>query len=148
MARLSETQRARIPQSKFAVPSKDGYPIDTPGRARVALGLVGMHGSPAEKAAVRKKVAQEYPAIEQTKGPAKRNSNGNSRNSNGNSRNGNGPRIGAAMQRPDTSPYRRAGNGNGNGNAAPRNGGRNGGVATTGRLARELTRRLDARDRR
>jgi hypothetical protein len=71
MARLTAKARANIPQKEFAVPSKDGgaYPIDTRQRAATALGLVGMHGSPAEKAQVRGAVAKKYPQVEQSKGP-------------------------------------------------------------------------------
>jgi hypothetical protein len=141
MARLTEAARRRIPKSQFAIPSDDGYPVNTPQRAKVALGLVGMHGSPAEKTAVRSKVAKEYPGIEQTKGPQGRK-NG-ARNGNGN---GNGMRAKANGAR----------NGNGNGNgavrnnrAAARNGnGNSNGRGATARLSRELGRRLDERDRR
>jgi hypothetical protein len=69
MARLTAKARANIPSKEFAVPSKDGYPIDTRKRAATALGLVGMHGSPAEKAQVRSAVARKYPQVEQSRGP-------------------------------------------------------------------------------
>jgi hypothetical protein len=69
MARLTAKAREKIPQKDFAVPSKDAYPIDTRRRAATALGLVGMHGSPAEKAQVRSAVAKKYPQVEQSRGP-------------------------------------------------------------------------------
>jgi hypothetical protein len=47
---LSKVARAKIPESKFAGPH-ESYPVDTPGRARAATGLAGMHhASPAIKA--------------------------------------------------------------------------------------------------
>lgn len=50
---------------------KPEYPVDTPGRAKAALGLVGMHGSPEEKAKVRAKVHREFPNIKQKAGKNK-----------------------------------------------------------------------------
>jgi hypothetical protein len=63
MSRLTAGERAQIPTSQFAEPEKRGYPIDTRKRARTALGLVGMHGSPAEKARVDGAVHAKYPTI-------------------------------------------------------------------------------------
>lgn len=63
MARLSSKRRAKIPTSKFAIKKGRKYPIDTPKRARVALGLVGMHGSASQKRAVRSAVRKRYPSI-------------------------------------------------------------------------------------
>lgn len=82
MARLTAKARAQIPKKEFAVPGKDGggYPIDTKTRAKTALGLVGMHGSPAEKAQVRSAVAKKYPDIEQSKGKQAKKAGGNGGN--------------------------------------------------------------------
>ncbi|HEX8108487.1 MAG TPA: hypothetical protein VF516_12225 [Kofleriaceae bacterium] len=63
MARLSAKRRAKIPTSKFAIKKGRKYPVDTAKRARVALGLVGMHGSAAQKKAVRSAVRRRYPSI-------------------------------------------------------------------------------------
>lgn len=63
MARLTYAARKRLPKSSFAVPGKDGYPIDTANRARNALARVAQHGSPGEKAAVRAAVRRRYPSI-------------------------------------------------------------------------------------
>jgi hypothetical protein len=64
MARLTAAKRHSIPAKDFAgSAAKESYPIDTKKRARVALGLVGMHGSSALKAKVRAKVHAKYPDI-------------------------------------------------------------------------------------
>jgi hypothetical protein len=60
MARLSAKARRRIPTSKFAIKRGRKYPINTKKRARVALGLVGMHGSKSQKRAVRSAVRKRY----------------------------------------------------------------------------------------
>jgi hypothetical protein len=49
--------------SQFALPGRR-YPIDTLGRARNALARVAQHGSPSEKATVRRRVHARYPSIE------------------------------------------------------------------------------------
>jgi hypothetical protein len=70
--RLSAGERQRLPSSDFARPGKgDGpkgagsgsYPIPDAKHARLALAMVSAHGSSAEKAAVRSKVASKYPDI-------------------------------------------------------------------------------------
>ena len=63
MSRLTAGERSKIPTSEFAEPERRGYPIDTAKRARTALGLVGMHGSPAEKSRVDAAVHRKYPSI-------------------------------------------------------------------------------------
>jgi hypothetical protein len=60
MARLTAKARRRIPTSKFAIKKSRKYPINTRKRARVALGLVGMHGTAAEKRQVRAAVKRRY----------------------------------------------------------------------------------------
>lgn len=71
MAKLSASQRKNLPKSDFAMPAKaktakgkaasGSYPIPDRAHAQNALARVAQHGSPAEKAAVRKKVAAKYP---------------------------------------------------------------------------------------
>jgi len=67
---LTEGAREHIAPKNFAVSAKQSdtgkpaYPIEDKAHARAALGLVGMHGSPAEKAEVRKDVARKYPGME------------------------------------------------------------------------------------
>lgn len=51
-----------IPKGDFAVPP-DGYPIDTPGRARDALSRVAANGTPKEKTQVKAAVRKKYPSI-------------------------------------------------------------------------------------
>lgn len=60
MARLRAAARRKIPTSKFAIKRGRKYPIDTKKRARTALGLVGMHGTAAQKKAVRSAVKRKY----------------------------------------------------------------------------------------
>lgn len=67
MAVLSYAQRKRLPKSDFAVPAKDGYPVNDPTHARNALARVSQFGSSAEKATVRAKVARKFPGIKQGK---------------------------------------------------------------------------------
>lgn len=63
MARLSTARRKKIPTSKFAIKRGRKYPIDTRRRARTALGLVGMHGTAAQKRTVRAAVRRRYPGV-------------------------------------------------------------------------------------
>lgn len=63
MAKLSAGKRHALPTSAFALPSKRAYPVNDPNHARNALARVSQFGTPAEKAAVRSKVAQKYPSI-------------------------------------------------------------------------------------
>jgi hypothetical protein len=61
--------RRRLPKSAFGVPSKKKYPLVSNNgkpsrkRARNALSRVAQHGTPAEKTAVRRKVARRFPGI-------------------------------------------------------------------------------------
>jgi hypothetical protein len=72
MAKLSGSDRNKLPTSSFALPGKGkgpggkgsgSYPIPGPGHAKAALGRVGQHGTPAEKATVRAKVKAKFPNI-------------------------------------------------------------------------------------
>jgi hypothetical protein len=66
MARLTAAQRAALPKSDFAVPSRapgpGSYPIPNAAHAAVAKGRATQFGTPAVKAAVKSKVAQKFPA--------------------------------------------------------------------------------------
>jgi len=70
MARLTAAQRRRLPKSDYAVPSKapksGSYPINDKAHARAALRLIG-HASSDEQRAIRRKIAQKYPSIAQTR---------------------------------------------------------------------------------
>lgn len=63
MARLTAKGRKRIKRSNFAIPSKRKYPIHDKAHARNALSRVAQHGTPKEKAQVRRAVKRKYPSI-------------------------------------------------------------------------------------
>ena len=67
MARLTSKGRNRIKASNFALPGKRKYPIHDRAHARNALARVAQHGTPAEKAAVRRKVRAKYPGMKVSK---------------------------------------------------------------------------------
>ena len=70
MARLTYKQRKKMSKKSFVFPGrknkknpagKGAYPIPDKSHARAALSMVAQHGTPAEMAAVRKKVHAKYP---------------------------------------------------------------------------------------
>ena len=72
MAKLSASQRQKMPPSDFALPGKGegkggkgsgSYPIGDATHARNALARVAQHGTPQEKAQVKAAVARKYPSI-------------------------------------------------------------------------------------
>ena len=72
MAHLSTERRKALPSKDFALPGRGegpngkgagSYPIPNASHARNALARVAQHGTPAEKATVRKKVAAKFPGI-------------------------------------------------------------------------------------
>jgi len=68
VAKLTYKQRQKLPASAFAVDGKKkAYPIQDEAHARNALARVSQFGTPAEKAAVRRKVKAKYPGIEVSK---------------------------------------------------------------------------------
>ena len=64
MTKLTTAARKKIPSGKFALPGRR-YPIEDKAHARNALARVAQDGTPAEKAAVRRKVGQSYPKLKQ-----------------------------------------------------------------------------------
>lgn len=69
---LTTRERNRMPAKDFALPGKGkgpsgkgagAYPIEDKSHARNALARVAQHGTPAEKATVRKKVESKFPGI-------------------------------------------------------------------------------------
>lgn len=62
MAKLTAAQRKRLPASAFALPGR-AYPVQNKSHARNALAPVAQHGTPAEQAAVRRKVHAKYPGM-------------------------------------------------------------------------------------
>jgi hypothetical protein len=74
MAKLGFKKRQSLPSSDFALPGKGegksgkgsgSYPIPDESHARNALARVSQHGTPEEKAAVRRKVRSKFPGIHQ-----------------------------------------------------------------------------------
>ena len=63
MAKLTSAGRKRIKGSNFALPAKRAYPIHDMSHARNALARVSQHGTPSEKATVRRKVYKKYPSL-------------------------------------------------------------------------------------
>lgn len=63
MARLSYAARKKLPSSSFAEPGQRKYPIEDKAHARNALARVAQHGTAAEKATIRRKVARKFPGI-------------------------------------------------------------------------------------
>lgn len=59
---MSSSQFA-LPKGTGSDPSRDQYRIDDRAHAANALARVEQHGTPAEKRAVRRKVAQKYPSL-------------------------------------------------------------------------------------
>lgn len=62
MARLNAQRRKALPASDFAGPARS-FPVDTPGRARAALGRATQF-HPELKAKIRAKVARKFPGIQ------------------------------------------------------------------------------------
>ncbi len=60
--KLTAAARENIPTKSFALPGRR-YPIHDKAHARNALSRVSQHGSPSEKATVRKKVHAKFPDI-------------------------------------------------------------------------------------
>jgi hypothetical protein len=63
MAKLTYKQRKKMKTSEFAEPGERKYPIEDKAHARNALARVSQHGTPEEKAKVRKKVEAKFPGI-------------------------------------------------------------------------------------
>jgi len=62
MAKLTARGRKRIKADNFALSGRR-YPIHDRAHARNALSRVAQHGTPSEKATVRRKVKRKYPDI-------------------------------------------------------------------------------------
>lgn len=73
MAKLTTSERKRLPKSDFALPGKGkgGYPIEDRAHAKDALSRVSQFGSPSEKKAVRAKVHAKYPTLGRMYGKGK-----------------------------------------------------------------------------
>lgn len=67
MAQLTAKSRAAIPTSEFALPGRR-YPIQNRSHGANALARVSQHGTPEEKAIVRRKVHAKYPTMGKSNG--------------------------------------------------------------------------------
>ena len=65
MAELSDKDRKKLPDEDFAEPDERKYPIEDEAHARNALARVAQHGTKEEQEAVRKRVEERYPDLEQ-----------------------------------------------------------------------------------
>ena len=75
MASLSYQQRKKMSKSEFADPAekeggKGGYPIPDEAHDRNDLARVAQHGTPAEKATVRRRVHEKFPDIGKKRSPS------------------------------------------------------------------------------
>lgn len=65
--KLSTAERRSMPKGDFAIPDKapgsGSYPVNDRAHARNALSRVSQHGTPEEKARVRRAVASKFPTI-------------------------------------------------------------------------------------
>lgn len=73
MARLTTKARKALPESDFAIPSKEpgsgSYPVPDKSHAQNALARVSQFGSSKEKSMVRKKVKAKFPGMMRSKTP-------------------------------------------------------------------------------
>ena len=65
MAVLTTQAREDLSKKQFALPKQEGYPIQDLAHARNALARVSQHGTPSERATVRRKVYSKYPALKE-----------------------------------------------------------------------------------
>lgn len=72
MAKLTSKKRNSLPGKDFAEPGKRKYPINDRSHARNALARVSQHGTPEEKAEVRRKVHARFPTIGKKAGSRRR----------------------------------------------------------------------------
>jgi len=62
VAKLTTKKRNKLPEKDFAVKGRK-YPVEDRGHAKAALSRVAHNGTPAEKAAVKKKVHAKFPGM-------------------------------------------------------------------------------------
>jgi hypothetical protein len=65
--KLTTEARKDLPKSDFVFPEEEKYPIHDKSHAQNALARVEQHGTPEEKAAVKRKVKEKYPDMEVSK---------------------------------------------------------------------------------
>ena len=61
---LTTEKRKNLPDSSFVFPDERKYPINDKNHAQNALARVEQHGTPEEKAKVKRKVKEKYPDME------------------------------------------------------------------------------------
>ena len=61
---LTTEKRKSLPDSSFVFPKDRSYPINDKNHAQNALARVEQHGTPEEKAKVKRKVKEKYPDME------------------------------------------------------------------------------------
>jgi len=62
--KLTYKKRKELPDSAFVYPKERKYPIYDKSHAQNALARVEQHGTPAEKAKVKREVKKRYPNME------------------------------------------------------------------------------------
>jgi hypothetical protein len=60
MSKLTKEERDKLKSSDFVFPEQRRYPIADKSHGRAALSMVAQHGTPEEKAKVRKEVCGKY----------------------------------------------------------------------------------------
>jgi hypothetical protein len=63
MGKLTEEQRAKLPDSAFVYPKERKYPVGDASHAVAALAYVAEKGTKEEKAKVRTDVCKRYPGL-------------------------------------------------------------------------------------
>ena len=67
MSKLNARMRNMLKQSQFALPGKKAYPIPDASHARNALSRASANATPSEQDTIRRKVAEKFPNIEQSR---------------------------------------------------------------------------------
>jgi len=65
---LTTKARKKLKTGSFAIPEKRAYPIQDRAHGQNALARVDQHGTPEEKARVRRAVCKKYPDFETCNG--------------------------------------------------------------------------------
>ncbi len=63
MARLSAAERNKLPKSAFALPEKDGFPVNDAAHAKAALSRGKQFASPDEQKRIVAKVKSKFPSM-------------------------------------------------------------------------------------
>jgi hypothetical protein len=63
MAKLNAKRRNNLPKSKFGLPGKRKYPLDTKARARNALARASQNESKATQKTIRARVTKLWPSL-------------------------------------------------------------------------------------